>query len=68
MVRSALDQPFKPPVYPQRTTDPSLLPVLPPAGLHIDSALAGVEEADRCSGWQEGKCQGPRELEGEDDS
>ena len=26
-------------------------------GLHIDSALNGVAECDRCSGWQTGVCQ-----------
>ena len=26
-------------------------------GLHIDSALNGVAECDRCSGWKTGVCQ-----------
>ena len=25
--------------------------------MHINSALAGVPEADRCAGWQTGRCQ-----------
>ncbi len=25
-------------------------------GQHIDSALNGVEEKDRCKGWKTGKC------------
>ena len=25
-------------------------------GKHIDSALAGVSEADRCGGWRTGRC------------
>ena len=24
--------------------------------MHIQSALAGVAEADRCAGWETGKC------------
>ena len=25
-------------------------------GMHIDSALAGVAEGERCTGWRTGKC------------
>jgi hypothetical protein len=27
-------------------------------GMHIDSALRSVTEADRCPGWRTGKCTG----------
>ena len=25
-------------------------------GMHIESALRGVDEAERCAGWRTGKC------------
>ncbi|CAN0170743.1 unnamed protein product [Pylaiella littoralis] len=25
-------------------------------GMHIDSALSGLAEGDRCAGWKQGKC------------
>lgn len=28
-------------------------------GFHIESALRGVAEADRCPGWKNGKCTAP---------
>lgn len=33
------------------------------AGKHIDVALAGVPEEERCSGWKDGKCAGPKPAE-----
>lgn len=48
------------PARPSSHPSPSPAVVVVQTGKHIESALSGVAEGDRCAGWKTGKCPGPQ--------